>query len=181
MDSKEIIVGRKSIRKYTDEIVSKEKLNAIMEEVRYTQSWGNSQTARFTFVQDSALIEKIMNDGVQGFVYNVKTLKHAKNALVLSFVHGKSGKFDDEDYVTSKGSAWEVFDSGIACQTFCLAAHAHGLGSCVMGVIDDKIIGDIIGLPETEIVAALITFGVPAEEGRPSARLEVSELCRYLS
>lgn len=180
MNGTDLITGRKSIRKYKDEVVSREKIEAVMEEVRFTQSWGNSQTARFTFISDLEKIEQIMNEGVNGFVYNVKTLKHAKNIMVLSFVHGKSGKFDDGDYVTSKGAAWEIFDNGIACQTFCLAAYNHGIGSCVMGVIDDKKIHEIASLPEEETVGALITFGYPNEEGRVSARLSVDELCTFL-
>ncbi len=182
MNGTELITKRRSIRKYTDEVVSKEVLTAIMEEAKFTQSWKNLQIARFTFVQDADTIEKIAKDGVNDFIYNTKTLQKAKNVLVLSFVKGKSGKLsdDDTDYATSKGNEWEVFDAGIACQTFCLSACNHGVGTCVMGIIDDKSIAEIVNLPEDETVAALITFGIPAEEGRPTSRLTVDELCRFI-
>lgn len=182
MNGTELITGRRSIRKYKDELVSREVINAIMEEAKFTQSWKNLQIARFTFVQDADTIEKLAKDGVNDFIYNVKTLQKAKNVLVLSFVKGKSGKLsdEDEDYATSKGNEWEVFDAGIACQTFALAAYNHGIGTCVMGIIDDKNIAQIVNLPEEETVAALITFGIPAEEGRATPRLSVDELCRFI-
>lgn len=49
-----------------------------------------------------------------------------------------------------------------------------------MGVIDDKKIAEIAKLPENETVAAMITFGYPAEKGNDTTRLEISELCRFI-
>ena len=77
-------------------------------------------------MDDEEIIRKLAINGVTGLVYNIKILENAKGVTVLSFVKGKSGKLDKEEYVTEKGSVWEVFDAGIACQTFCLAAHAMG-------------------------------------------------------
>ena len=100
---------------------------------------------------------------------------------VLSFVKGKSGKLYADDYATSKGSVWEVFDAGIACQTFCLAAHAKGIGTCIFGVIDDKTISEIVNLPEEETVAALIVYGYEeGEHAAPTPRMEVEEIARFV-
>ncbi len=181
MTGTEMIRSRRSIRKYKDEIVSREVLTELMETVKFTQSWANFQVARYTFIQNPETLSKLMNEGVNGFAYNVNTLKEAKNALVLSFVKGKSGKLDPDgdDYATTSANAWEVFDAGIACQTFCLAAHEMGIGTCVMGVIAAEEIKRIAALPEGETVAALITFGYPDEKVAPTARKEVSEIVRF--
>ncbi len=181
MTGTQMIEGRRSIRKYTDEVVSKQVLTQIMETARYAQSWANFQVARYTFISDEKIIAKLMNEGVNGFAYNVNTLKDAKNVLVLSFVTGKSGKLDPEgdDYATTKANVWEVFDAGIACQTFCLAAHEHGIGTCVMGVIAAEEIKKIAELPEDETVAALITFGVPGEAPEKTPRKSVEEIARF--
>lgn len=180
MNGTELIKGRRSIRKYKEELVSREDITAILDETRFTPSWKNLQVARYNFVQDPEVIAQLSHDGVHGFVYNMKTLERAKNVMVLSFVQGKSGKMDESGYATSKENAWEVFDAGIACQTFCLAAYNHGVGTCVMGVIDDKKIAEIIKLPADETVAAVITFGYPAEEGRETPRMSVDELSRFI-
>lgn len=113
-------------------------------------------------------------------LYNIKTLQEANGVAVLSFVKGKSGKLDTDDYVTSKANVWEVFDAGIVCQTFCLAAHAKGVGTCVMGVINDETISEIVGLPEGETVAALIVFGHPDEQLAPTPRKDVDDIMRFV-
>ena len=180
MNGIEMIKTRRSIRKFTDEKVAREVIENIMETARFTQSWKNTQTARFTFVQNEEMIGRIANEGVNGFIYNIKTLQNAKNVAVLSYVTGVSG-MGEEEYATSKGGEWEVFDAGIACQTFTLAAHAEGIGTCVMGIIDDSKIGEIIGLSAGQKVGALIVFGHPAQEGREPQRLTVDELTTFIS
>ena len=181
MNGLELIKSRRSIRKYKDEVIDKAVLTELMETVKYTQSWANYQVARYTFIQNPEIIDKIMTKGVNGFAYNVNTLKEAKNVMVLSFVEGKSGKLDPEveTYATTKANVWEVFDSGIACQTFCLAAHAMGIGTCVMGVIAADELKEIAELPEGETVAALITFGYPDEEVAPTKRKSLDEIVRF--
>ncbi len=177
MDSKEMIIKRRSIRKYTDEFVPKDIIDSIMEETKFTQSWANSQPARFTIVQNTDMISTFAKNGVKGFVYNINTLKNAKNVAVLSYVKGKSGNLGNHKDLSDK---WSMFDSGIACQTFTLSAFAHGIGTCVMGVIDEEIIAKEIDLPEDEVVAAIITFGFPAEDGKATSRLPVCEITRYI-
>jgi len=179
MEAIQMIKERRSVRKYKDMKVDRETMKEIVDIAKWAPSWGNFQVARYTLVDDPALITRIGTEGVNGFVYNVDTLKNAKGVAVLSFVKGKSGKLDKDEYVTSKDSAWEVFDAGIACQTFCLAAHAKGVGTVVMGVIDDASISEIVGLPEEETVAALVVYGYPDETPAATPRLETEALMRF--
>ncbi|SKA74651.1 nitroreductase family protein [Desulfobaculum bizertense] len=179
MDAVEMIKERRSVRKFKDQKVSRDLMREIIDIARWAPSWANYQVARYTLVDDPNLIKKLATDGVNDFVYNINTLKNAKGVAVLSFVKGKSGKLDGGDYVTSKASVWEVFDAGIACQTFCLAAHEKGVGTCIMGVINDKSISEIVHLPEDETVAALIVYG--HEEGKAAAtpRKGIDEIMRF--
>ena len=181
MDAIEMIKERRSVRKFKNEIVDHEKMTEIVELSRWAPSWGNFQVARYTLVDDKEVIAKLASDGVDGFVYNVNTLKEAKGVAVLSFVKGKSGKLEGDDYATSKASVWEVFDAGIACQTFCLAAHARGVGTCIMGVINDEKISGIVGLPEEETVAAMIVYGYEDGEHAPATpRKNVEDIMRFV-
>lgn len=177
-----LLSSRHSIRKYTDEIVSEETMSQIMELTKLAPSWCNYQIARYTFISNQDIINSIMEDGVLGFTYNMKTLKHAKNIAVLSYIEGKSGKLDlsKDEYTTSKSTDWEIFDAGISCQTFCLSAHAYGIATCVMGVIDDTKIAEIINLPDNQTVAAVIAYGYPNEEAKPTPRKNIDMLVTYL-
>lgn len=193
MDAIEMIKERRSIREFKDEKVDRELMREIVDISKWAPSWTNLQIARYTLIDNEDIIKKLATNGVNGFVYNIQTLKNAKGVAVLSFVKGKSGKLDsaiygenasnvdrNDDYATSKANAWEAFDAGIACQTFCLAAHAKGLGTCIMGVINEKSIAEIINLPEDETVAALIVYGYEKEHPAPSKRKDVDEILRFV-
>lgn len=181
MDAITMIKERRSVRQFKDQKVDRELMKEIVDIARWAPSWANFQVARYTLVDDKSIIQKLGTDGVKGFSYNVKTLENAQGVAVLSFVKGKSGKLDKDEYATNKANVWEVFDAGIACQTFCLAAHAKGVGTCIFGVIDDKAISSIVGLPEDETVATLIVYGY--EEGYHTAatpRKEVDDILRFV-
>ena len=181
MDAIEMIKERRSVRKYKNETVDRETMKEVIDICRWAPSWANFQVARYTLVDNAETIQKLGTDGVKGFVYNINTLKNAKGVAVLSFVKGKSGKLDPEkdEYATDKANVWEVFDAGIACQTFCLAAHAKGVATCIFGVIDDKSISEIVGLPEEETVAALIVYGYADEQPPATPRKDVADIMRF--
>ncbi|MFA7165779.1 MAG: nitroreductase family protein [Desulfoplanes sp.] len=182
MDAIAMIKERRSVRKYKNKKVDRETMKEIIDIARWAPSWANFQIARYTLIDDDATIAKLATDGVKGFVYNVNTLKNAQGVAVLSFVKGKSGKLDPakDEYATSKSNVWEVFDAGLACQTFCLAAHAKGVGTCIFGVIDDDSISQIANLPPEETVAALIVYGYGDEQPPATPRKTVEEIARFI-
>ncbi len=182
MDAVTMIKERRSVRKYKNEKVDRETMKEIVDLSRWAPSWANYQIARYTLVDDETVIQKFAADSVQGFTYNMKTLENAKGVVVLSFVKGKSGKLDPGkgDDSTSQAGLWEIFDAGIACQTFCLAAYAKGVGTCIFGVINEDSIAEIVGLPENETVAALIVYGYPDEQPKVPERKPVDEIIRYI-
>lgn len=179
MEAITMIKERRSVRNFKDAKVSRDLMKEIVEVSRWAPSWANYQVVRYTLVDEPAMIKQLASEGVNGFVYNMDTLKNAKGVAVLSFVKGKSGKLDQDAYVTSKSNQWEVFDAGIACQTFCLAAHEKGVGTVIMGIIDDETISKVVGLPEEETVAALIVYGYPEGEQPATPRKDVDEILRF--
>lgn len=179
MDAIQTIKERRSIRKFKDEKVDRQLMEEIIEVARFAPSWVNFQVARWTLVDHKEIIQQLATDAVKGFVYNMDTLKNANGVAVLSFVKGKSGKLDQYNLEESNAEKWEIFDAGIACQTFCLAAHAKGVGTCIFGVIDEATVADIINLPEGETVGALIVYGKEDGHPAPTRRKEVSEILRW--
>lgn len=179
MDAITMIKERRSIRKFKNEKVDREIMKEIVSICKWAPSWVNYQISRYTLVDDEEIIKQLATEGVNGFVYNMDTLKTAKGVAILSFIKGKSGKLDENEYATSKSNVWEVFDAGIACQTFCLAAHAKGVGTCIMGVINDESISKIVNLPEEETVAALIVYGYEDGHPAPTPRKDTDEIMRF--
>lgn len=180
MDALTCIETRRSIRKYQDKKVPHEVIEAIVKEASYAPSWKNSQVVRYVVVENPELKEKIAKEAVMGFTYNTNTIVHAPALVAVTIIHGRSGYEKDGSATTSKDDRWEVFDAGIAAQTFCLAAHDMGVGSVIMGIFDETKIGELIGIQDGMKVAALIAVGYPAETPEAPKRKSVEELVHFI-
>ena len=171
---------RRSVRRYTEELISHDLFEEIVDVAKMAPTWKNTQTLRYILVQNEEIIQKICNDCLLGFEHNEKTLSKCKNLVILTQVNGRCGYEKDGSFSTSKGCGWEMFDAGIAAQTFCLAAHDRGIGSCILGVFDDAKVKEVIGLDDGKTVAALIPIGVPKFEPDATPRKETTELITYM-
>lgn len=179
MDTIECIKNRRSVRRYTEEAISDETFMELIDIARYAPSWKNTQTIRFVIVRDRKIIDNIKDNCVLGFEYNAKTLEQCSALVVLTQVNGRCGYERDGSFSTSKGSGWEMFDAGIVAQTFCLAAHEKGIGSCIQGIFDDAKVAEAISLEEGQSVVALIPVGIPKFTPDATPRKEVSELISF--
>src|SRR4030065_1036931 len=93
--------------------------------------------------------------------------------VVLCGKKGVSG-FKKGEAATVKGD-WLMFDTGIAMKSLCLAAHALGLGTVVVGLFDHKKAEEILGLPQNVEVVAMTPLGYPAAQGGIPKRKEIFE------
>lgn len=159
MEAIKCIKERRSIRKFKAEKVSRDAVNEIINAAAYAPSWKNTQITRYTVIEDEALKTRIADECVLGFKYNSGTIKGAPQLVIVSYVTGRSGYEKDGSYTTSKEDRWESFDTGIATQTFCLAAHDKGVGTVILGIFDEAAVAEAIELPEGQRVAALIAMG----------------------
>lgn len=179
MEAIQCIKGRRSIRAYEDTPVDRDVINQIIEAASYAPSWKHTQTARYTVIDSKDLKDKIAAECTHTYPGNGEIIKQAPVLIVVSFVKNRSGFERDGSFSTSKGDRWEMFDSGVASEAFCLAAHAMGLGTVIMGLIDDSV-KDAISLPEGQDISCVICLGYPAEEPVAPKRKSVEDLVRYL-
>ena len=180
MNTVDCIKTRRSIRNYKEEQIPQDVMKEVIDIARFAPSWKNGQIARYYVVQSAELKQKIAESCVMGFTYNTGTLTKAPAIVVVAYVEKRSGFERDGSCTTSKGSEWEMFDAGIATQTLCLAAHEKGLGTCIMGIFEDKAVAEAINLPEGQKVGALVAIGYPAEEPQAPARKDVEQLIQFL-
>lgn len=183
MELIEGIKSRRSVRQFTDRKVSRETIEKVIDAARFAPSWKNSQTAGYVVVESRDMMEKIANEGVMGREHNAGIIKGAAALVVLTSADGKSGYEPDGTFTTSKGNEWQMFDAGIAAQTFCLAAHNYGIGSVIMGIFDEHEVARIIGLDklaEKRTVSALIAIGYPAREPDAPKRRGIEEYIGFI-
>ena len=173
------IKTRRSVRSFTEQPVSRELLTDIIEAASFAPSWKNTQTARYVVIEDRELINRLADDCVLGFEHNAKIMKNSAAVILLTCVKGRSGCERDGSFTTSKGDRWEMFDAGVAAQTFCLAAHEKGLGTVIMGIFDEDKVIETAEIPEGQSVSAIIAIGHPAVSPEAPKRKDVSELITF--
>ena len=181
MDLDACIKERRSVRRFLEKEISKETLLKIVDLARFSPSWKNTQIVRYYMVKDKEVKEKIAEECVLDFAFNAKTIMRCDTLVLVSVVKGLSGYEKDGSFSTSQKDSWEVFDAGIATQTFCLAAHAKGLGSVILGVFDEEKIRRYVPVPKEERVTNLIALGYPNDEERPAPpRKDVESLVSFI-
>nr|MDE5561026.1 nitroreductase family protein [Bacteroidaceae bacterium] len=166
---------RASVRKYTEENVSDELLNSLLEKASHTQTMGNLQLYSVVVTRDAAMKECL---APAHFSQPMVT----EAPVVLTFCadfrrttdwalnrHGNPGYSNILSYQNA------VTDALLFCQRFCDLAEAEGLGLCFLGttVYNPQQIIDILRLPSLTFPVATITLGWPAEKPQPSDRLPV--------
>ena len=177
MQAEECITGRRSVRKYADRPVTDAVLREVVDLARFAPSWKNTQAVRYHLLRDPEKLAQVAEKGVSGFAFNAKTISRCKALVLLTVQRGVSGYEPDGSFSTAQQDRWEAFDAGAAAQTFCLAAHAKGLGSVILGIFDEPAIRAIVPLPRSERLAALIALGYPLEAPKAAPpRKEVDEL-----
>ena len=182
MDIVKGIKERRSIRKFQDKPIDRKLIEEIVETARFAPSWKNTQIVRYLVVGDKEKIAAIANSKcTYGFDYNIKAIAGAPAVVILTFVEGRSGFDKDGSFSTPKGEGWQMFDAGIAAQTFCLAAHEKGLGTVIQGYFDDAELKKVLPIPEGQQVGAVIPIGYQTEaEVAAPPRKEASELLTFI-
>lgn len=179
MKATEMLMGRRSVRRFTDQKVTKETVEKIVELAAYAPSWKNTQTARYIAVMDDEIKQKIIDEGLMGFEGNKRTISGAPVLIVQTGVDKRAGYERDGSFSTSKETHWQSYDAGIAGQTFCLAAFEEGLGTVIMGIFDEAKVAEIVGVPEGQSVSALIALGYADEEPKMPPRKSTDDLLSF--
>lgn len=152
MDNYELLLSRRSIRQFTEEIPSKEAVVKCIKAAMYAPSARNQQPWQFMIIDD----RKVM-DLLSEVSENLRLIK--KLPLIV-------GVFADSTFDKTPNS-W-VLDCAAATQNFLLAAHTQDLGTVWMGVYprEDRYIPvkQVLKLPENITPFSIIGIGFPNEK-----------------
>jgi len=177
MDPLEAIKGRRSIRKYRPDPVPEKALQAVVEAVRWAPSWANTQCCEVIVVKDAKVKSELATALLPNTNPALSSMTEAPLVLVLCGIKGISG-YSKGQPATEKGD-WLMFDTGLAMQNLCLAAHALGLGTVIVGRMDHQRVAEILGVPQNIEVVAITPLGYPAAEGGSPKRKDISQVVYY--
>ena len=175
MTAKDCIKGRRSIRKFKEQPIDRELLSEIIETASYAPSWKHTQITRYIAVTGE-LKDKLAADCTSAYPKNGEIIMQAPMLIVVTYIKGRSGFERDGSFSTAKEGSWQMFDAGVAAQTFCLAAYEQGIGSVIMGIFDEAKAASLLNIPEEREIVALIPIGYPDEEPVAPRRKPVEDL-----
>jgi nitroreductase len=172
----DLIISRQSDRSYSDKSIEREKLARIIEAGRMAPSACNAQPWKFIIVTDSDLKNKVAKAasakvlGMNEFV--------AQAPVIIVVVREKANS-SSRIGATIKNIDYSLIDIGIAAGNICLQARAEGIGSCIIGWFDEKMIKKLLGIPALKRVKLIISLGYPEKEHREKKRKPLKEVISY--
>jgi nitroreductase len=154
----ELLINRRSIRRYTSELIDADQVTQILEAALMSPSSKSVRPWQFVAVEDKAMLEK---------------LSHCKSNYATSIASAALAVVVTAD--TTKSDAW-IEDASIAAILMQLQAADFGLGSCWVevrerfgddGVPAEEYVREALGIPEEFGVLCIVTFGHKDEQRKP--------------
>jgi len=161
MDFFEIIRTRRSIRKFTDEPVSDEIIERIIEAGTWAPSGMNNQPWKFAVIKSDELKTRIA-----ALTHYSKIVLRAK-VLIPVFL----------DNSLSYDRTKDCQAIGACIQNMLLTIHASGLGAVWLGEIlkNKEKVSELIGASRELELMAVLALGHPEEKGGKGSRKSPAE------
>ena len=175
MNFTEIAENRQSCRSYnTQRSVEEEKLARILEAARLSPSACNGQPYHITVCRGSAAQRVAM--ATRGMGLN----QFATEAPVMLVISERPYLATAALGARVKKNDYRSIDIGILSAYITAEATAQGLGTCILGWLDDMEIRQICGIDEK--IRLVITLGYPHEDNqlRPKKRKTMKELVSFV-
>ena len=175
MNFMEIAKERQSCRSYNPTRgVEEEKLNAVLEAARLAPSACNGQPYHITVCRGETA--KKVAKATQGVGMN----KFATDAPIMLVISEKPYVATAAFGAKVKKNDYRSIDIGIVAAYMTAEATAQGLGTCILGWLNDEEIRGICGLDEA--VRLVITLGYAKDEDklRPKKRKSMQDLVKII-
>jgi len=194
----ELMKSRRSIRQFEARELTRSQVDALIEAARWAPSNHNRQGWKFVVFQDAETIARLAEQ-IRGSVR--RSLQDAPRLVAEradEIVHF-SGAFEQAPVVilamhkaspaigkallasaTSDLASGEAISTAMACQNILLAAHALGLGACVMTA--PLLAADVwkaVDLPAGFEPTCLIAVGYPTATPEPPRRKSLDQIVEY--
>lgn len=177
MDFLQFVSTRQSDRAFDPERpVEKEKLDRIFEAARMAPSACNAQPWHMIVVDDPELKNRVADaTSTRALGINHFTKQAPVHILLVeekvNLSSGIGGWVKQKDYAQ--------MDLGVVAAHIVLAAHAEGLGSCIVGWFDEEKMRELLSIPDSRRVWLDIVIGYSTQALRSKKRKSKEEIVSY--
>lgn len=152
----ELVAGRRSVRRFLDRPVEREKILACLEAARLAPSAENVQPWRFLVLDDPEVRQKFAQEVFSG-IYRFSLFAARAPVLIVilarpDILAGKFGKW-------VQGVLFYLIDVGIAGEHIVLQAQELGLGTCWVGWFNIRKTRKFFNIPRGYKVVCLMAMG----------------------
>lgn len=154
MNINDLLKKRRTIRKFSQQPLTKEQLLCYIDAARLAPSAANLQPLKYIAVRDLCMAEKLFPyvrwAAYLAPDYNPKDGEHPVAYIAVCV---------DKEI---RNSGYET-DVGAAVENLILSALADGVGACWMGAIDREGIKKLLEIPDNLELSCVVALGYPAE------------------
>lgn len=174
----DILLNRRTIRKYSSEPVDDKLLNDIITMGCRTSTTGNMQVYSIIVSRDEGKKKELAP-----LHFNQKMITEAPVVLTFCADFHRFNRWcrlrdAEPGYDNLLSFMTAAIDALLVAQTVCIAAEARGLGICYLGTttyMAHKII-EVLKLPAGVVPVTTVTLGWPAENPEQTDRLPLSAI-----
>lgn len=172
----ELLEARQSERKYDDKPVEREKIERVLRAASLAPSACNAQPWRYVVVDEPELKNRVA-DAVAD---KVLPMNHfTKQAPVIIAVVEESANLTSKVGTAVKGTYFPSFDIGLSLAQLCLQASVEGLGTCILGWLNQRKVKELLGIPRGKKLPLVVTLGYPADAQREKKRKPLDDVARW--
>lgn len=169
---------RRTIRKYTDQPISAEVMNRLLQTAAQASNTGNMQAYSVVVTTDNEIKQQLSPAH-----FNQPMITQAPAVLTFCADFNRFSQWckqrnADPGYDNLQSFMATAIDAMIFAQTFAVATEREGLGICYLGTTTYNAaeIIDVLGLPTLVVPITTITVGYPAENPPLTDRLPLEAI-----
>ncbi len=173
----QLVKSRRSIRRYLDRPVEREKILTCIEAARLAPSADNVQPWRFLILDDPDLIAQFAKEVFSGMYF---VSKFAAKAPVIILILARLDIIANRIGKQIQNIHYYYIDSGIAGEHIVLQAEELGLGTCWIGWFNPRKARKFLKIPRKYKIVSLMAMGYYEKKpSREKKRRKLEEIAWF--
>lgn len=171
MDAIEAMLTRQSVRDFTDQPLSDDQIQTLLQVMIAAPSAGNRQPWRIYVVRDAKVKQRLAwGAGDQMFIAEAPVV-----FAICRVPRESAARYGERGRVL-----YSIQDTAAMTENLLVAAHAMGLGGCWVGAFNDQAIANTLQCPEGTIPVALVPVGFPGRLRPKSGRRRIEDVVQFV-